>query len=157
GDSSDSRVIGLRPSDQGRLHTEPIETDVNRRCNATHLGECCLACLNGTLIQYPPAGALLVRFGFCRGNARGTLEGSRRAFSADFVRTLADDFRLYGRQASCSQAIIRRSADFSLPRISGHRDRKAGVILLGICPSSGGRMATSSSLNSGTVSNAGSW
>jgi len=33
------------------------------------------------------------------GNARGTLEGSRRAFSADFVRTLADDFRLYGSQA----------------------------------------------------------
>src|SRR5262245_30428477 len=33
------------------------------------------------------------------GNARGTLEGSRRAFSADFIRTLADDFRLYGRQA----------------------------------------------------------
>ena len=27
------------------------------------------------------------------------MEGSRRAFSADFVRTLADDFRLYGRQA----------------------------------------------------------
>src|SRR5262249_2719528 len=36
------------------------------------------------------------RFG---GNARGTLEGSRRAFSADFIRTLADDFRLHGRQA----------------------------------------------------------
>src|SRR5262245_27355097 len=33
------------------------------------------------------------------GNARGTLEGSRRAFSADFIRTLADDFRLHGRQA----------------------------------------------------------
>ena len=33
------------------------------------------------------------------GNARGTLEGSRRAFSADFIRTLADDFRLNGRQA----------------------------------------------------------
>src|SRR5262245_21654215 len=33
------------------------------------------------------------------GNARGTLEGSRRAFSADFVRTLADDFRLHGRGA----------------------------------------------------------
>ena len=33
------------------------------------------------------------------GNARGTLEGSRRAFSADFIRTLADDFCLYGRQA----------------------------------------------------------
>src|SRR5215831_11811432 len=33
------------------------------------------------------------------GNARGTLEGSRRAFSADFIRTLADDFRFYGRQA----------------------------------------------------------
>ena len=32
-------------------------------------------------------------------NARGTLEGSRRAFSADFIRTLADDFRLHGRQA----------------------------------------------------------
>src|SRR5262249_45498351 len=28
-----------------------------------------------------------------------TLEGSRRAFSADFIRTLADDFRLHGRQA----------------------------------------------------------
>jgi hypothetical protein len=27
------------------------------------------------------------------------LEGSRRAFSADFIRTLADDFRLHGRQA----------------------------------------------------------
>ena len=27
------------------------------------------------------------------------MEGSRRAFSADFVRTLADDFRLHGRQA----------------------------------------------------------
>jgi hypothetical protein len=27
------------------------------------------------------------------------LEGSRRAFSADFIRTLADDFRLNGRQA----------------------------------------------------------
>jgi len=27
------------------------------------------------------------------------LEGSRRAFSADFIRTLTDDFRLYGRQA----------------------------------------------------------
>jgi hypothetical protein len=35
----------------------------------------------------------------CDGNARGTLEGSRRAFSADFIRTLADDFRLHGRQA----------------------------------------------------------
>ena len=34
-----------------------------------------------------------------RGNARGTLDGSRRAFSADFIRTLADDFRLHGRQA----------------------------------------------------------
>jgi|SRR5262249_43486022 len=33
------------------------------------------------------------------GNARGTLEGSRRAFNADFIRTLADDFRLHGRQA----------------------------------------------------------
>jgi hypothetical protein len=33
------------------------------------------------------------------GNARGTLEGSRRAFSADFICTLADDFRLHGRQA----------------------------------------------------------
>jgi hypothetical protein len=33
------------------------------------------------------------------GNARGTLEGSRRAFSVDFIRTLADDFRLHGRQA----------------------------------------------------------
>ena len=33
------------------------------------------------------------------GNARGTLEGSRRAFSADFIRTLADDFRLHGRQS----------------------------------------------------------
>jgi hypothetical protein len=33
------------------------------------------------------------------GNARGTLEGSRRAFSAAFIRTLADDFRLHGRQA----------------------------------------------------------
>src|SRR5262249_55158988 len=33
------------------------------------------------------------------GNSRGTLEGSRRAFSADFIRTLADDFRLHGRQA----------------------------------------------------------
>jgi hypothetical protein len=33
------------------------------------------------------------------GNARGTLEGSRRAFSADFIRKLTDDFRLYGRQA----------------------------------------------------------
>src|SRR5215475_10633185 len=33
------------------------------------------------------------------GNARGTLEGSRRAFSADFIRTLADDFRLHRRQA----------------------------------------------------------
>jgi hypothetical protein len=33
------------------------------------------------------------------GNARGTLEGSRRAFSANFIRTLADDFRLHGRQA----------------------------------------------------------
>ena len=31
--------------------------------------------------------------------SRGTLEGSRRAFSADFIRTLTDDFRLYGRQA----------------------------------------------------------
>ncbi len=31
--------------------------------------------------------------------ARGTLEGSRRVFSADFIRTLADDFRLHGRQA----------------------------------------------------------
>jgi hypothetical protein len=28
-----------------------------------------------------------------------TLEGSRRAFSANFIRTLTDDFRLYGRQA----------------------------------------------------------
>src|SRR5262249_5409219 len=28
-----------------------------------------------------------------------SLEGSRRAFSADFIRTLADDFRLNGRQA----------------------------------------------------------
>ena len=27
------------------------------------------------------------------------MEGSRRAFSADFIRTLADDFRLNGRQA----------------------------------------------------------
>ena len=27
------------------------------------------------------------------------MEGSRRAFSADFIRTLADDFRLHGRQA----------------------------------------------------------
>ena len=27
------------------------------------------------------------------------MEGSRRAFSADFIRTLADDFCLYGRQA----------------------------------------------------------
>src|SRR5262245_55357434 len=33
------------------------------------------------------------------GNARGTLEWSRRAFSADVIRTLADDFRLHGRQA----------------------------------------------------------
>ena len=33
------------------------------------------------------------------GNARGTLEGSRRAFSAEFIRTLADDFRLHGSQA----------------------------------------------------------
>ena len=32
-------------------------------------------------------------------NSRGTLEGSRRAFSADFIRTLADDFHLHGRQA----------------------------------------------------------
>jgi len=34
-----------------------------------------------------------------RRSTAGTLEGSRRAFSADFIRTLADDFRLHGRQA----------------------------------------------------------
>ena len=38
-------------------------------------------------------------FSFVAGSVRGTLEGSRRAFSADFIRTLADDFRLHGRQA----------------------------------------------------------
>jgi hypothetical protein len=32
-------------------------------------------------------------------DASGTLEGSRRAFSADFIRTLTDDFRLHGGQA----------------------------------------------------------
>ena len=41
----------------------------------------------------------LARWRALNGNARGTLEGSRRAFSADFIRTLTDDFRLHGRQA----------------------------------------------------------
>jgi hypothetical protein len=47
----------------------------------------------------PPGGGKREIQKSLEGNACGTLEGSRRAFSADFVRTLADDFRLYGRQA----------------------------------------------------------
>src|SRR5262249_53858018 len=64
---------------------------------------------------------------------------------------------LGGGPASASHSVIvRRSAEFSLPRTSGQRERNAGVTVLGTCPSAAGRMATSSSLNSGTVSNAGS-
>jgi hypothetical protein len=60
-----------------------------------------------------------------------------------------------GGPASANQfVIVRRNAEFSLPRISGHWARNAGVTFLGTCPSAAGRMATSSSLKSGTVSNA---
>src|SRR5262249_28252909 len=53
-------------------------------------------------------------------------------------------------------AIVRCRAEFSPPRISGQRERNAGVTFLGTCPNAAGRIATSSSLKSGTGSNAGS-
>jgi hypothetical protein len=64
---------------------------------------------------------------------------------------------LGGGPAGASQSVTaRRSAEFSLPRIRGHRERNAGVTFFGTGPTFAGRMATSSSLKSGTVSNAGS-
>jgi hypothetical protein len=62
------------------------------------------------------------------------------------------------RRARECQPIRYRSmqAEFSPPRISGQRERNAGVTFLGTCPNAAGRIATSSSLKSGTGSNAGS-
>jgi hypothetical protein len=76
----------------------------------------------------------------------GTIEAPSPTATTLFIAsTLSNSINgLGGGPASASQSVIvRRRADFSLPRISGHRDRKAGVTLLGISPSSAGRMATS--------------
>src|SRR5262249_1307441 len=69
---------------------------------------------------------------------RGTTDAPSPTATTLFIAsTLSNSINgLGGGPASASQSVIvRRSAEFSLPRTSGQRERNAGVTFLGTCPS----------------------
>jgi len=85
---------------------------------------------------------------------RGTIEApSPTATTLLIASTLSSSITGLGTGPASEShfAIAPRNAEFSLPRIRGNLDRNAGVACLGGFPKLDGKIATSSSVKSGTI------